>query len=86
MALSPERRQLRARKAAIKRHHPDADTREIDRELEAAKVELALDDPVQLTRAARIIRAALGRQRLTLEELTPLPPVPQSDGGTADAA
>lgn len=33
----------------------------------------AVDDPAQLARAARIVRAALARQRLTLDELTPLP-------------
>jgi hypothetical protein len=33
----------------------------------------AVDDPVQLARAARIVRAALARQRLTITELTPLP-------------
>ena len=33
----------------------------------------AVDDPVQLARAARIVRAALARQRLTLGDLTPLP-------------
>jgi hypothetical protein len=31
----------------------------------------AVDDPVQLARAARIVRAALARKRLTLAELTP---------------
>lgn len=33
----------------------------------------AVDDPATLARAARIVRAALARQRLTLDELTPLP-------------
>jgi hypothetical protein len=33
----------------------------------------AVDDPVELARAARIVRAALARQRLTLAELPPLP-------------
>jgi hypothetical protein len=33
----------------------------------------AVDDPAQLARAARIVRAALARKRLTLDELTPLP-------------
>ena len=31
--------------------------------------ERAVDDPVQLARAARIVRAALARQRLTLADL-----------------
>jgi hypothetical protein len=33
----------------------------------------AVDDPAQLERAARIVRAALERRKLTLAELTPLP-------------
>jgi hypothetical protein len=33
----------------------------------------AVDDPAQLARAARIVRAALARRKLTLAELTPLP-------------
>lgn len=32
--------------------------------------ERAIDDPVKLARAARIVRTALARHRLTLEELT----------------
>lgn len=32
--------------------------------------ERAIDDPVKLARAARIVRLALARQRLTLDELT----------------
>lgn len=32
---------------------------------------LAIDDPVKLQRAARILRAALARRQLTLTELTP---------------
>ncbi len=31
----------------------------------------AIDDPVKLARAARIVRTALARQRLTLDELLP---------------
>jgi hypothetical protein len=31
----------------------------------------AIDDPVKLARAARIVRTALARQRLTLDELAP---------------
>jgi hypothetical protein len=31
----------------------------------------AVDDPIQLARAARIVRVALERQRLTLADLTP---------------
>lgn len=30
----------------------------------------AVDDPLALARAARIVRAALARQRLTIEDLT----------------
>lgn len=33
----------------------------------------AVDDPVQLARAVRIVRAALARERLTLGDLRPLP-------------
>lgn len=33
--------------------------------------ERAIDDPAKLARAARIVRLALARQRLTLDELTP---------------
>jgi hypothetical protein len=32
--------------------------------------ERAIDDPAKLARAARIVRAALARKRLTLDELT----------------
>jgi hypothetical protein len=32
--------------------------------------ERAIDDPVKLAQAARIIRTALARQRLTIDELT----------------
>lgn len=39
----------------------------------------AVDDPATLARAARIIRAALARQALTLYDLTPLP-LAASDG------
>ncbi|WP_406306262.1 hypothetical protein OHA61_34090 [Streptomyces sp. NBC_00885] len=41
----------------------------------------AVDDPAQLARAARIVRAALARQRITLAELTPLPASPRRRGG-----
>jgi hypothetical protein len=34
----------------------------------------AVDDPAQLARAARIVRAALARRKLTVADLTPLPP------------
>jgi hypothetical protein len=44
----------------------------------------AVDDPLELARAARIVRAALARRRLTLAELTPLPAV--EDGGGPRAA
>jgi hypothetical protein len=33
----------------------------------------AVDDPVVLARAARIVRAALARDRISLADLTPLP-------------
>lgn len=33
--------------------------------------ERAIDDPVKLARAARIVRVALERQRLTLDEIAP---------------
>lgn len=33
----------------------------------------AVDDPAQLARAARIVRAALARNRITLADLTPMP-------------
>lgn len=34
-------------------------------------VERALDDPAKLARAARIVRAALARKRLTVEDISP---------------
>jgi hypothetical protein len=33
----------------------------------------AVDDPAKLAKAARIVRAALSRNQLTLADLTPLP-------------
>jgi hypothetical protein len=39
----------------------------------------AVDDPLELARAARIVRAALARRKLTLDELTPLPPTDRGD-------
>jgi hypothetical protein len=39
----------------------------------------AIDDPVKLARAARIIRAALDRDRITLADLTPLPAPDQGE-------
>lgn len=33
--------------------------------------ERAIDDPAKLARAARIVRAALARRRLSIEDLTP---------------
>ncbi len=33
----------------------------------------AVDDPVKLARAARIVRAALARKKISLADLTPLP-------------
>lgn len=36
--------------------------------------ERAIDDPVKLARAARIVRIALARQRITLDELTAAAP------------
>jgi hypothetical protein len=44
--------------------------------------ERAIDDPIKLARAARIIRLALARQRLTLDELT----APSTQDGSAAAA
>lgn len=44
----------------------------------------AVDDPAQLARAARIVRAALTRRKLALADLTPLPA--RTNGGAADAA
>jgi hypothetical protein len=40
----------------------------------------AVDDPAALARAARIVRAALARRKLTYADLTPLPAY---DGGDA---
>lgn len=40
--------------------------------------ERALDDPVKLARAVRIVRRALARQRLTVDQLV--------EGGSNDAA
>lgn len=39
---------------------------------QALSAHRAVDDPVKLGRAARIVRAALARRKLTLDELTPL--------------
>ena len=41
----------------------------------------AVDDPVKLARAARIVRVALARKKLTLAELT----APPADGGVSAA-
>lgn len=38
----------------------------------------AIDDPVQLARAARIIRAAIERRRLTLEDVQPTSEPPEA--------
>lgn len=89
MPISPEAARIRARIAAQKRHHPDADTSALERELKAAtlaaRVERAIDDPVQLAQAARIVRAALDRKRVALADLTPLP-APRAHGDSLDAA
>lgn len=89
MPISPEAARIRARIAAQKRHHPDADTSALERELkaatQAAHVQLAIDDPVQLAQAARIVRAALERKRLALAVLPP-PPAQRPDGDSLDAA
>lgn len=45
----------------------------------------AVNDPVRLARAARIVRAALARKRLRLADLTPLPAEAEQDHGP-DAA
>lgn len=80
-----EFRRQRARVAVLTRHrgsdHPDvADARS---ELAAEADRRSVDDPVQLARAARIVRAALARQRLTLAELTPPPTANPSSGPAA---
>jgi hypothetical protein len=46
----------------------------------------AVDDPAQLARAARIVRAALARRKITLDELTPLSPPVLDDSTTTAAA
>jgi hypothetical protein len=54
--------------------HPVAATREHMRR----SAHRAVDDPARLAQATRIVRAALARKRLTLDELTPLdPPTPK---------
>jgi hypothetical protein len=87
--ISPEAAHIRAKIAATKRHHPDADTSALERELKAAtlaaRIERAIDDPVQLAQAARIMRAALDRKRATQRAVTPLP-APGPDRGHLDAA
>jgi hypothetical protein len=40
----------------------------------------AIDDPAKLARAARIVRVALARKKLTVDELLP------ADGGAADGS
>jgi hypothetical protein len=42
---------------------------------------LAVDDPLKLAQAARIVRAALARRKLTQADLTPLPALDDVDGG-----
>ncbi|MFL5999248.1 MAG: hypothetical protein ACJ736_33995 [Streptomyces sp.] len=87
MPISPEAARLRASIAAKKRHYPDADTSALERELkaatQAAHVQLAIEDPVQLAKAARIVRAALERKRLALVVVSPVPPL---GGDSLDAA
>lgn len=46
------------------------DTAPARAEHERRAAERAVDDPAKLARAARIVRAALARQRLTLADLT----------------
>jgi hypothetical protein len=46
----------------------------------------AVDDPVKLESAARIIRAALGRKAIKLSELTPPPATPEPSHEERDAA
>lgn len=41
--------------------------------LAAASAHRAVDDPATLARAVRIVRAALDRQQISVEDLTPLP-------------
>jgi hypothetical protein len=89
MPISPEAAKLRARLAAQKRHHPDADTSALERELKvataAARIERAIDDPVQLAKAARIVRAALDRMGIALADLAPIPDG-EPDSESTDAA
>lgn len=49
------------------RHYVTAPAQEANKRNAALR---AIDDPAKLARAARIVRAALERQRLTLEDLT----------------
>jgi hypothetical protein len=79
----------RARVAALARHH-GADAPEVveaRRALAAAKdaaaVRRAIDDPVQLARAARIVRAAIARRKLAPHDLT-RPPASPSTAVSAD--
>jgi hypothetical protein len=44
--------------------------------------ERAINDPVKLARAARIVRTALARKKLSVNDIMP----PASDGGATDAA
>lgn len=71
----------RARVASLTRSRApdDPDLLAARRNLQAARLEdqvaRAVDDPAQLARAARIVRTALARQRLTLADLTAAPSV-----------
>jgi len=75
-AKSPERRRISAVLAAVEKHNGPDDPRlaplraDLAAAAEHEHVQLALDDPVALSRAAAIVRVALQRQALTLADLT----------------
>ena len=74
-AKSPRRRRASCTVAAIVKHNGDDDPRLVPLRAELAAatleehVELALDDPVALARAAAIVRSALNRGRLARADL-----------------
>lgn len=48
MSFTPEGRHARARKAAIRRWRPDADTDQLDADLEEARLNQRIDELVEL--------------------------------------
>ncbi|MFE0133798.1 hypothetical protein ACFWY6_19860 [Streptomyces sp. NPDC059037] len=72
--MNPEVAHLRAKIAATRRHHPDADTVELDRELKA------------LTTAEYIDRVVSGWPPLTSGQIARLRALLRPEGGAADAA